>query len=789
MKTAFLPLIFCVLICFSGPQLTAQQTFNELKRSSPYRLETEQGMVVCDSPIASRIGRDVFEKGGNAVDAAVATAFAMAVTWPEAGNIGGGGFMMVRPADGKDPVCIDYRETAPLASKVDSFKATDSALTRKAVGVPGTVRGLELAHKTYGKLKWHDLVIPAAEIAKRGFNVDQPLADSTNFVLKSTFGKPDFAELHKVYGKPGGGKWTAGDTMKLPELGATLEEIANKGANAFYQGRIADLLVAEMKKEDGMIRQADLDAYQAKIRKPIIGTFNGFEIIGAAPPSSGGICIVQALNMVEALSKEKKIDNKDRYSAKTMHVLAEVLRRVFLDRARHLGDPDFTNIPKHLTTKEYARELASQINFDKATSSAALATDIKLTPESNNTTHFSIVDPDGMAVSNTYTLEASWGSRIVVPGAGYVLNNEMGDFNWVKGLTNTRGRIGTDPNLLQPGKRMLSSQCPVIVAGADGLKIVTGSPGGRTIISTTFSIVLNHTYFEMTGQEAVEAARFHHQWMPDRLQLEGFTAQYETATGELKKMGHAIVLSGPQGSAHSIFVNGKHKTGLADFRRSGRAASTNANRVASWEFGEHKGSQLTDAVSVGRPDTKWSNSISGISTTGNENLSVRCNASKQPCESYVDFSGAGLSSVSVQLHLSGMSFDGQDQNEQFRMGFTQTNDNQDDSETASLIVERNKKNEIVVRGSALGDGGSEIAAHQLSKKSLCGALVLRMDVNTELDQYSIWIRRAGMNDFDKVGEGKVSPERSVKFLRMAAENDFSSEGEFLDIDRVEVSKF
>jgi len=461
-------------------------------------------MVVCDSPIASRIGRDVFEKGGNAVDAAVATAFAMAVTWPEAGNIGGGGFMMVRPADGKDPVCIDYRETAPLASEVDSFKATDSTLTRKAVGVPGTVRGLELAHKTYGKLTWREVVMPAAKIAKEGFNVDWPLANSTNLVLKLTSGKPAFSELHKVYGKPSGGKWLAGDTMKLPELGATLEEIASKGADAFYKGRIADLLVAEMKKEHGMIRQTDLDAYQAKIRKPIIGTFNGFEI--------GGICIVQALNMVEALSAEKKIDNKDRYGAKTMHVLAEVLRRVFLDRARHLGDPDFTEIPDHLTTKEYARKLASEIDLDKATSSAALAADIQLTPESNNTTHFSIVDPDGMAVSNTC------------------------------------GRIGTAPNLLQPGKRMLSSQCPVIVANDEGLRIVTGSPGGRTIISTSFSIILNHTYFGMSGSESVASARYHHQWMPDRLEVEGFTDQYDLATIDLKKMGHAIVRSGPQGS-------------------------------------------------------------------------------------------------------------------------------------------------------------------------------------------------------------------------------------------------
>ena len=789
MKSALLWLMFCVLLCLSGSRLSAQHTFSDLARLSPYQLETEQGMVVCDSPIASRIGRDVFEKGGNAVDAAVATAFAMAVSWPEAGNIGGGGFMIVRPADGKDPVSIDYRETAPLASKVDSFKATDSTLTRKAVGVPGTVRGLELAHKTYGKLKWREVVMPAAKIAKEGFNVDWPLANSTNLVLKSTSGKPAFSELHKVYGKPGGGKWMAGDTMKLPELGATLEEIASKGADAFYKGRIADLLVTEMKKEDGMIRQADLDAYQAKIRKPIIGTFNGFEIIGAAPPSSGGICIVQALNMVEALSAEKKIDNKDRYGAKTMHVLAEVLRRVFLDRARHLGDPDFTEIPDHLTTKEYARKLASEINLDKATSSAALAADIQLTPESNNTTHFSIVDPNGMAVSNTYTLEASWGSRKVVPGAGYVLNNEMGDFNWIKGLTNTRGRIGTAPNLLQPGKRMLSSQCPVIVANDEGLRIVTGSLGGRTIISTSFSIILNHTYFGMSGSESVASARYHHQWMPDRLEVEGFTDQYDLATIDLKKMGHAIVRAGPQGSAHSIFVNGKRKTGIADFRYSGRAASTDVDRIASWEFGENKGSQLTDAVNAGRVESKWSNDIAGVAANGNENLSVRCNASKEPCESFVDLSAASLSSVSVQVHISGMSFDGQDQNEQFRLGFAQAKADPNGSETASLIVERRGNNQIVVRGSALGDGGSEIAAYQLSKKSSCGALVLRMDVNTESDQYSIWIRRSGMNDFDKVGEGKVSADRSVKFLRMAAKNDFSSEGEFMNVDRVEVSKF
>ena len=293
----------------------------------------------------------------------------------------------------------------------------------------------------------------------------------------------------------------------------------------------------------------------------------------------------------------------------------------------------------------------------------------------------------------------------------------------------------------------------------------------------------------MSGSESVAAARFHHQWMPDRFQLEGFSDQYDSATDGLKKMGHKIVKSGPQGSAHSIFVDGKRKTGLADFRRSGRAASTNANRVAGWEFAENKGSQLTDAVSVGRPGTKWSNDISGMSASGNENLSVCCDASKQPCESFVDFTDAGLSSVSVKLHISGMSFKGQEPNEQFHLGFTQAMADQSQSEAASLIIERTGKDEIVVRGMASGDGGSEIAAWQLAQKKTCGPVVLRLDVNTELDQYSIWIRRAAMDEFAKVGQGKISPHRSAKFLRMAAQNDFSSEGEFLDIDRVEVSKF
>lgn len=785
-------LISCALFCLIGHKASAKQnSFNELLRSHPYQLETEQGMVVCDSPIASRIGRNVFQKGGNAVDAAVATAFAMAVTWPEAGNIGGGGFMLVRPADGKDPVCIDYRETASLACKVDTFKATDSALTRKAVGVPGTVRGLELAHKKYGKLKWRDLVMPSAKIAKEGFNVDQPLANSLNYVLGSSPNDSVFAELKKVYGKPGGGKWMAGDTMKLPELGATLEEIANNGAGAFYKGRLADLLVAEMKKGDGMVRQPDLDAYKAKIRKPIVGTFNGFEIIGAAPPSSGGICIVQALNIVEALAAEKKISNEDRYSANTMHLLAETLRRVFLDRARHLGDPDFSEIPKHLTSKGYARKLAREIKTDLASKSAALAPDIKLTHESDNTTHFSIVDPDGMAVSNTYTLEASWGSRIVVPGAGYVLNNEMGDFNWVKGLTNTRGRIGTAPNLLQPGKRMLSSQCPVIVAKDGQLRIVTGSPGGRTIISTVFSIVLNHTYFGLSGPASVTAARFHHQWMPDELRLEWIgKPAYETAIIKLKSSGHEIVKSGPQGSAHSIFVDGKRKIGIADFRRSGRAASTNVSRIACWDFDGNKGVGLDGLDSQTHGDAKWSGNISGAFVDGNENLSFCNPGKKQDVKSLADLGISGEASISIKVHLNGIRFSGKSRNETFRFGLAEklkSGTAVTSRLTAGMFVERTDKNEVVLRGEATGDGASSIGAYRLSPNNICGPVDLRLDLDSVKDEYSIWLRRGISHGFEKIGSGTIAPNRLANMLRMSFENDFD-ESDYFKVDRIEVLK-
>ncbi|WP_149495182.1 gamma-glutamyltransferase [Roseiconus lacunae] len=538
----------------------------------------DRGMVVSDSVHASRVGRDVIAKGGNAVDAAVATAFALAVTWPEAGNIGGGGFMMIRPANGQDPVCVDYRERAPMAAEVDTFVKGESRHTRKVVGVPGTVRGLELAHQTYGRLAWRDLVMPAARLASEGFSVDGFLARSTNRVLDATRGNAAFAELHRVYGKPDGMPWKSGDVMTLPDLARTLTLIANEGAGAFYEGAVADLLLRETAKGGGLIRKKDLVAYEAKIREPIVGTFRDYTIIGAPPPSSGGIALVQGLNMVEAIDLPK-----DKSLPQTIHLLTEISRRFFLDRARYLGDPDFVKIPEYLTTKQYARQLIADIDGEHATDSAALAPDIKLAPESDDTTHFSVIDGDGMVVSNTYTIEASWGSRIVVPGAGFLLNNEMGDFNWTKGYTDRSGYIGSDANLVEPGKRMLSSQCPVIVTKNNQPVLVTGSPGGRTILNTVFNVVLNVIHFDMPATLAVKEKRYHHQWMPDVLYLEDTDEMpFEAMKSQLEAYGHRISNRVSQGSAHTIWVDPVtgHVYGIADYRRGGRAVGLSSAATA-----------------------------------------------------------------------------------------------------------------------------------------------------------------------------------------------------------------
>jgi gamma-glutamyltranspeptidase/glutathione hydrolase len=527
-------------------------------------------MVVTVSPPASAVGVEALRAGGNAVDAAVATAFALAVTWPEAGNIGGGGFMLVYPGGKADPVLVDYRETAPAAATRDMFAADKRAAPYKLIGTPGTVRGLALAHQRFGKLPWKDLVLPAVRLAEEGVVVDRHLADSLNRALRRASNPPEFI---RVYGKADGKtRWQVGDRLVQKDLARTLRQIAERGPDVFYKGPIADLLVAEMKAGGGLITRADLAGYEAKVRTPIHGTYRGYDVYGPPPPSSGGIGLVEMLNVLESF----ELRQHGRWSPRTLHVLIETMRRAYCDRARYLGDPDFVPTPAQLTTKEYAQRLAREINPERATRSTDLARDIPLAGEGGQTTHFSVIDKEGMAVANTYTLEESFGARVVVKGAGFLLNDEMGDFNPRPGVTDRTGRIGTPPNAVAPGKRMLSSMTPVVVARNGRVLLVTGSPGGRTIINTVLLVVLNVLEFEMPLREAVDAPRFHHAWLPDEVTVEpGLAENYAAVLEKLRAMGHVIARKREQqGDAHSIRVEpdtGRYQ-GEADRRRGGWAA-------------------------------------------------------------------------------------------------------------------------------------------------------------------------------------------------------------------------
>lgn len=528
---------------------------------------TGHGMVVAVSPPAADVGREVLHRGGNAVDAAIATQFALAVTYPSAGNIGGGGFMTVYPGRGREPVVVEYRETAPSAATKAMFSRDDSWYGHKPVGVPGTVRGMALAHQTFGKLPWRELVMPAVRLAEEGFAIDAQLAGSLNWIVSSA---SDFPELRRVYGKEGGAAdWQPGDRLVQKELGRTLRLIAEQGPDAFYTGPIADLIVAEMKSGGGLLTRADLAAYRANLRRPIHGTYRGYDVYAPPPPSSGGTCLVEMLNILEIFDLKKH----GRYSAETLHLMAESMRRAYLDRARHLGDPAFTRVPDHLTSKEYARTLARGIDLTRATPSAELAKDIPLAREGDSTTHFSVIDKDGMAVANTTTLERSYGSRVVVRGGGFLLNDEMIDFNWRPGLTDRRGGIGTEPNTIAPGKRMLSSQTPTIVARNGRVVLVTGSPGSRTIINTVLCVVVNVIDFDMDIRAAVDAPRLHHQWFPDELRFEG-TLEHLGTVEKLRAMGHSIT-GGSQGDAHSIWLDSRtgQYRGAEDRRINGKVSA------------------------------------------------------------------------------------------------------------------------------------------------------------------------------------------------------------------------
>jgi gamma-glutamyltranspeptidase/glutathione hydrolase len=524
------------------------------------------GMVVTVSPPAAEVGLDILKRGGNAVDAAVATEFALAVTYPAAGNLGGGGFMVVFPGHGAEPVVVEYRETAPAAASKTMFDKDDSWYGHKPIGVPGTVRGMALAHKRFGKLPWKDVVAPALKLAEEGFAIDASLAGQLNGVVGSS---PEFPELRRVYGKEGKSDWNAGDRLVQKDLAKTLRRISEDGADGFYKGAVADLIAAEMKAGGGLITKKDLEDYKANERKPVHGTYRGYDVYAPPPPSSGGTCLVEMLNILENFDLRKQ----GRFSPDTLHLMIESMRRAYLDRARHLGDPAFTKVPAKLTAKDYARTLAKTIDPKKATRSEDLAKDIPLAREGDSTTHFSVIDRDGMAVANTTTLERSFGSRVVVRGAGFLLNDEMIDFNWRPGVTDRNGGIGTDANLIAPGKRMLSSQTPTIVAKDGKVFLVTGSPGSRTIINTVLCVVVNVVDFDMDARAAVDAPRLHHQWFPDEARFEG-AGDYPDAVAKLKAMGHKVI-GIRQGDAHTIRVDPKTGAyqGAEDRRIDGKVAA------------------------------------------------------------------------------------------------------------------------------------------------------------------------------------------------------------------------
>ena len=519
--------------------------------SAPQRARL--GMVITQSDIASQVGFKVIQSGGNAIDAAVATAFALAVTHPTAGNIGGGGFIVYRPATG-EPMSFDFREMAPARSSPEmwlqdgKYSSQLHHASHLSVGVPGTVAGLHLAWKDQGSKPWKDLVQPAILLARDGFEISHGLARSLASTLPRFKEHPASLAQFSKNGVP----YEAGEILKQPDLAKTLQLIADKGPAGFYEGDIPALIEKEMKANGGIMTAADLKAYQAKKRGVIKSTYRGYDVIGMPPPSSGGVAVAEILNILEGYD----LKANGYGAAKNIHLTAESMRRAFADRARYLADPDFEkDIPvPMLISKEYATGQRKSINPDKASKSTTSS--FTFTYESPETTHLSIVDAKRNAVSMTYTLEQGYGSKIIAPGTGFLLNNEMGDFNAAPGLTDDRGLIGTEPNLTRPGKRMLSSMSPTIIAKDGQLFMVTGTPGGRTIINTVLTTILNVIDYGMNAQEAVDAGRIHHQWLPDSLSVERYGFSADTLR-MLREMGHKVEEGGNQGAAQIIVFNQK----------------------------------------------------------------------------------------------------------------------------------------------------------------------------------------------------------------------------------------
>jgi gamma-glutamyltranspeptidase/glutathione hydrolase len=530
------------------------------------------GVVTSRSQIASDVGIEILQQGGNAVDAAVAVGFALAVTYPSAGNIGGGGFMVIRLEDGT-VVTQDHREKAPGAAFPDMFlddagnvDRRKSLYSAQAAGVPGSVAGMLDALERYGSLSREAVMAPAIRLAEEGFPLTQDLAEDFERVLGSMRNYPASMAVFSNNGQP----WRAGDQWIQADLAETLKRIARDGRDGFYKGPVADMLVAEMQRIDGMINHDDLAAYNVEWREPIHGNYRGYDVWSMPPPSSGGALVVQMLNMLESYD----VGSMGWGSAETVHLMIEAQRRAYADRAEHMGDPDFYPVPlAMLTNKSYATQRF--LDFDPQR--ASLSEDIgagSWPAESTETTHYSVMDKNGVSVAVTTTLNLGYGNRIVVPGAGFLLNNEMDDFSAKPNEPNAYGLLGDEANKIEPGKRMLSSMTPTIVT-RDGVPVlVTGSPGGSTIINTVFHVLLNVVDHGMSVEEAVAKPRFHHQWMPNIVRMEP-GAFADGALEMLQGMGHTELVPGgfAIGDANSILLKDGVMHATSDPRNDGGAAA------------------------------------------------------------------------------------------------------------------------------------------------------------------------------------------------------------------------
>ncbi len=531
------------------------------------------GMVVAQEALAAQIGADILKAGGNAVDAAVATGFAMAVTYPRAGNIGGGGFMVIHRARNRQSVAIDYRETAPAAITSKSFlnergeaDPQKSIANGLAVGVPGTVAGLALAHRKYGSGRFTlaQLIAPAVSLARNGFVVDGDLADTIHTARPLFQRWPSSA---KVFLKPDGQTYGRGERLVQTDLADTLEAIGKNGPRAFYEGPTAEKIAAAVRGAGGVMTADDLKAYRAIERTPARGHYRGYDIVSMPPPSSGGLHLIQILNILEGYDLKKS----GAATPETAHHLVEAMKRAYADRAVYLGDPDFVSVPaRALMSKRYATTLRTSI-ADQATPSTSIRNGNPVRAEGQNTTHYSVVDRFGNAVSNTYTLNLSYGNGLVAEGTGVLLNNEMDDFAAKPGTPNTYGLVGADANAPGPRKRPLSSMTPTIVLKKGKPFLVTGSPGGSRIITTVLQIVTNVIDHGMDIGQATSAPRIHHQWLPDQISAE---RGYSDATlRALEARGHKVMMRAPGTAANSILVTPKGLIGAADTRTRGALAA------------------------------------------------------------------------------------------------------------------------------------------------------------------------------------------------------------------------